>query len=38
MKYKSILAEPLVKPERSKPSIYRKALNDLDKKFKRKRR
>jgi len=33
MKYKSILSEPLVKPERDKPSLYRKARKDLDNKF-----
>ena len=31
-----ILAEPLVKPQRDKPSLYRQARRDLDKKFKRK--
>jgi len=37
MKYKSILSEPLVKPERGKKSLYRKARKDLDNKFKRRK-
>lgn len=33
-----LLAEPLIKPERDKPSLYRQARADLDKRVSRKRR
>ena len=32
------LAEPLIKPERDKPSLYRRARADMDKKFSKRRR
>ena len=33
-----LLAEPLIKPERDKPSMYRTARANMDKKFSRMRR
>jgi len=33
-----VLAEPLVKPERDKPSLYRRARRDLDRKTRTSRR
>lgn len=32
---KGILVEPLIKPEREKPSLYRQARTDLDRKMSR---
>ena len=38
MKFKSILAKPLIKPERDTPSLYRQAQENLNKKYNKKRR